>query len=207
MTNRKPNVQTVLTLTQVSALVHGDQPGHIAQDCMAHFADSSMQARFPKREKVQKSPIKYYECRHCGGSHPFNIYCPNVRDPPVVPGECRSCGITTREHANDCQYVAIKDNIGLCTYCRAQDHRYAACPQRLVDQGAVNREKSKNKKNKRKRKVRIVAGIMTREQDSDLTTRGRGRTNGRTNTWSTKERGSDVKSLMKGTYKRSGDFS
>ena len=106
-----------------------DQWGHIAQDCMAHFADDSMQARFPKRERIKKIPIKHYECRCCGGSHPFNIYCPNVRDPPVIPGECRSCGTTTREHANDCQYVAIKDNIGLCTYCQAQDHRYAACPQ------------------------------------------------------------------------------
>ena len=106
-----------------------DQPGHIAQDCMAHFADSSMRARFPKKERIRKTPIKYYECRRCGGTHPFNIYCPNVRDPPVIPGECRSCGTTTREHANDCQYVAIKDNIGLCTYCQAQDHRYAACPQ------------------------------------------------------------------------------
>ena len=28
-----------------------DQPGHIAQDCLAHFADSSMQTRFPKKEK------------------------------------------------------------------------------------------------------------------------------------------------------------
>ena len=99
-----------------------DQPGHIAQDCMAHFADDSMRAQFPRREKVRRTPIKYYECRHCGGSHPFNIYCPNVRDPPVIPGECRFCGTTTREHANDCQYVAIKDNIGLCTYCQAQDH-------------------------------------------------------------------------------------
>ena len=98
-----------------------DQPGHIAQDCMAHFADDSMRARFPKKEKMKRTPIKHYECRHCGGSHPFNIYCPNVRDPPVIPGECRSCGTTTREHANDCQYVAIKDNIGLCTYCQAQD--------------------------------------------------------------------------------------
>ena len=95
-----------------------DQPGHIAQDCMAHFADNSMRARFPKKERITKMPIKYYECHHCGGSHPFNIYCPNVRDPPVIPGECRSCGTTTREHANDCQYVAIKDNIGLCTYCQ-----------------------------------------------------------------------------------------
>ena len=106
-----------------------DRPGHIAQDCMAHFADDSMRARFPKKERMKRTPIKHYECRHCGGSHPFNIYCPNVRDPPVIPGECRSCGTTTREHANDCQYVAIKDNIGLCTYCQAQDHRYAACPQ------------------------------------------------------------------------------
>ena len=136
---------------------------------MAHFADDSMRARFPKREKVRKTPIKYYECRRCGGSHPFNIYCPNVRDPPVIPGECRSCGTTTREHANDCQYVAIKDNIGLCTYCQAQDHRYADCPQRASDQRAVAREARKNKKNKKGGKVKIVAGIMTREQESDST--------------------------------------
>ena len=99
-----------------------DRPGHIAQDCMAHFADDSMRARFPKKEKMKRTSIKHYECRRCGGSHPFNVYCPNVRDPPVIPGECRSCGTTSRERANDCQYVAIKDNIGLCTYCQAQDH-------------------------------------------------------------------------------------
>ena len=28
-----------------------DRPGHIAQDCMAHFADDSMRARFPKKER------------------------------------------------------------------------------------------------------------------------------------------------------------
>ena len=147
-----------------------DQPGHIAQDCMAHFADDSMRARFPKKERMKRTPIKHYECRRCGGSHPFNIYCPNVRDPPVIPGECRSCGTTTREHANDCQYVAIKDNIGLCTYCQAQDHRYAACPQRALDQETVARETRKNKKNNKKRgRVKIVAGILTREQESDST--------------------------------------
>ena len=146
-----------------------DQLGHIAQDCLAHFADDSMHARFPKREKVKRTPIKYYECRRCGESHPFNIYCPNVRDPPVIPGECRSCGTTTREHANDCQYVAIKDNIGLCTYCQAQDHRYADCPQHALDQKAVVREARKNKKNKKGGKVKIVVGIMTREQESDST--------------------------------------
>ena len=110
-----------------------DRPGHIAHDCMAHFADDSMWARFPKKEKMRRTPIKHYECRRCGGSHPFNIYCPNVEDPPVIPGECRSCGTTTCEHANYCQYVAIKDNIGLCTYCQAQDHRYADCPQWALD--------------------------------------------------------------------------
>ena len=147
-----------------------DQPGHIAQDCMAHFADNSMRARFPKKERAMKMPLKHYECRRCGGSHPFNIYCPNVRDPPVIPGECRSCGTTTQQHANDCQYVAIKDNIGLCTYCQAQDHRYAACPQWAVDQETAAKEKRKNKKNNKKRgKVKIVAGIMTREEESDST--------------------------------------
>ena len=147
-----------------------DRPGHIAQDCMAHFADDSMRARFPKKEKIKRTPIKHYECRRCGESHPFNIYCPNVRDPPVIPGECRSCGTTTREHANDCQYVAIKDNIGLCTYCQAQDHRYAACPRRAADQEIAAREKRKNRENSKKRgKVKIVAGIMTREQESDST--------------------------------------
>ena len=87
----------------------------------------------------------------------------------MIPGECRSCGTTTREHANDCQYVAIKDNIGLCTYCQAQDHRYADCPQQALDQEAVAREMRKNKKNKKRGKVKKVAGIMTREQESDST--------------------------------------
>ena len=136
---------------------------------MAHFADDSMRARFPKKEKMKRIPIKHYECRRCGGSHPFDIYCPNVRDPPVIPGECRSCGTTTRKHANDCQYVAIKDNIGLCTYCQAQDHRYADCPQWTLDQETATREAKKNKKNKKRGKVKIVAGIMTREQESDST--------------------------------------
>ena len=147
-----------------------DQLGHIAQDCLAHFADDSMQTKFPKKVKIKKTPIKYYECRRCGESHPFNIYCPNVRDPPVIPGECRSCGTITKEHANDCQYVAIKDNIGLCTYCRSLNHRYMDCPQRRADHERSMREKKKNKRNNRKKgRVKIVAGIMTREQDSDST--------------------------------------
>ena len=104
-----------------------------------------MQARFPRKDRAKKTLIKHYEYHQCGESHPFNIYCPNVRDPPIVPGECRSCGTTTKEHANDCQYVAIKDNIGLCTYCRALSHHYADCPQRIADHERSMREKKKNK--------------------------------------------------------------
>ena len=155
-----------------------DQLGHIAQDCLAHFTDDSMRAKFPKKGKIKKTSIKHYECRRCGESHPFNIYCPNIRDPPIIPGECRSCGTTTREHANDCQYVAIKDNIGLCTYCRSLNHRYVDCPQRIVDHERSMREKKKNKRNNQKKgRVKIVAGVMTREQDSDSTllSEGKGR--------------------------------
>ena len=66
--------------------------------------------------------------------------------------------------------MSIKDNIGLCTYCQALSHRYADCPQRIADHEWSMREKKKNKQNnKKKGKVRIVAGIMTREQDSDST--------------------------------------
>ena len=132
-----------------------DQPGHIAQDCMAHFADSSMQARFPRKGTPRKSPIRYYECRRCGESHPFNIYCPTIKFPPIVPGECRSCGTITKEHANDCQYVAIKDNIGLCTYCQAQDHRYAACPQRITDHEMRFRKRTKIKRTGKEEKLKL----------------------------------------------------
>ena len=50
--------------------------------------------------------------------HPFNIYCPNVRDPPVIPGNVGLAGLPLGKYANDCQYVAIKDNIG---YVRTAD--------------------------------------------------------------------------------------
>ena len=73
-----------------------DQLGHIAQDCIAHFADSSMQARFPKREKVPRTPLKQYECHRCWGTHPFNIFCPTIRDPPVIPESVGLVGLPLR---------------------------------------------------------------------------------------------------------------
>ena len=42
-------------------------------------------------------------------------------------------------------------------------------PQRALDQRTVVGEARKNKKNKKGGKVKIVAGIMTREQESDST--------------------------------------
>ena len=52
------------------------------------------------------------------------------------------------------------------------------CPQRIVDHEGSVRERKKNKRNNRKKgRVKIVAGVMTREQDSDSTilSKGRGR--------------------------------
>ena len=44
------------------------------------------------------------------------------------------------------------------------------CPQRVADHERSMREKKKKKRNNRKKeRVKIVAGIMTREQDSDST--------------------------------------
>ena len=60
--------------------------------------------------------------------------------------------------------------MGYALIAQAQDHRYAACPRRAADQEIAAREQRKNKKNTNKRgKVKIVAGIMTREQESDST--------------------------------------
>ena len=60
--------------------------------------------------------------------------------------------------------------MGYALIAKPQDNRYAACPQWAVDQETAAREKRKNRKNNKKRgKVKIVAGIMTREQESDST--------------------------------------
>ena len=64
-------------------------------------------------------------------------------------------------------------------YCQALNHRYVDCPQRMVDHERSMREKKKNKRNNRKRgRVKIIAGVMTREQDSDSTLPSEGRERG-----------------------------
>ena len=48
----RASAQTVTSLIQVYVpCAWYDQLGHIAQDCMAHFADDSMRARFQKRKR------------------------------------------------------------------------------------------------------------------------------------------------------------
>ena len=48
----------------------------------------------------------------------------------MVPGECKSCGAVTNIHDEDCQYVEVKDEIGICSFCGNLDHTYAQCPER-----------------------------------------------------------------------------
>ena len=145
--------------------------GHISADCKAKYYDDSMNARFPPKGRKTQRPLRQYDCRRCGQRHPFNVYCPFVTQPPVIPGECRSCGAVTNVHDEDCQYVEVKDEIGICSFCGQLDHTYAQCPEREEQREMAQREREKNKKNKRKgkSKVRIVSGILTRQRDSDTT--------------------------------------
>ena len=59
--------------------------------------------------------------------------------------------------------------MGCALIARPRTIRYADCPQWALDREAVAREARRNKKNKKRGKVKIVAGIMTREQESDST--------------------------------------
>ena len=145
------------------------QFGHISADCMAKYYDDSMNTRFPPKGRKPRKPLRQYDCRRCGQKHPFNVYCPFVTQPPVIPGECKSCRAVTNVHDEDCQYVEIKDEIGICSFCGQLDHTYAQCPEREEQREIARKEKDKNKKNKKKgrAKVKIVSGILTRQRDSD----------------------------------------
>ena len=77
-----------------------------------------------------KAKIPEYTCRSCVEQHPFNRYCPYAIEPPIVPGECRSCATLTNHHDDKCELVAIKDRIGLCAFCGDISHVYTDCPDR-----------------------------------------------------------------------------
>ena len=126
------------------------QVGHISADCLAKYYDDSMNARFPPRGKKTQRPLRQYDCRRCGQRHPFNVYCPFITQPPVIPGECRSCGAVTNVHDEDCQYVEVKDEIGICSFCGQLDHTYAQCPEREEQREMAQRE--------RERKIRRIRG-------------------------------------------------
>ena len=107
-----------------------DEYGHISSECTAKYYSQSMRAKFPKRRKAKKPKLLEYTCRRCGDRHPFNRYCPYAVEPPIIPGECRSCATLTNVHDDDCELVAIKDRIGLCAFCGDITHTYAECPER-----------------------------------------------------------------------------
>ena len=104
-----------------------EKKGHISLECPAKFYSQSMKERFPKMKKRRKSKILEYTCRRCGEQHPFNRYCLYAIEPPIVPGECRSCATLTNHHDEECELVAIKDRIGLCTFCGDISHLYPDC--------------------------------------------------------------------------------
>ena len=124
------------------------QYGHISVNCRAKYYDDSMNARFPPKGRRVQKPLRQYDCRRCGQKHPFNVYCPYVTHPPVVPGECKSCGAVTNVHDEDCQYVEVKDEIGICSFCGNIDHNYAQCPEREEQREVARKERERNKRNK-----------------------------------------------------------
>ena len=140
------------------------QYGHISANCLAKYYDDSMNARFPPKGRRVQKPLRQYDCRRCGQRHPFNVYCPYITYPPVIPGECKSCGAVTNVHDEECQYVEVKDEIGICSFCGNLDHTYAQCPEREEEREIARKEREKNRKNKKKgkAKVKIVSGILTK---------------------------------------------
>ena len=130
---------------------------------MAKYNDDSMNKRFPPKGRKPRKPLRQYDCRQCGQKHLFTVYCPFVTQPPVIPGECKSCRAVTNVHDEDCQYVEVKDEIGICSFCGHLDHTYAQCPEREEQREMAQRVWDKNRKNKKKgkAKVKIVSGILT----------------------------------------------
>ena len=80
----------------------------------------------------------------------------------------------TNIHAEDCQYVAVKDEIGLCSYCGHPDHTYHTCPERELDREVAEKNRRNQfKRSKEKGKARIVSGILTRVKEEEKSPRGR----------------------------------
>ena len=107
--------------------------GHISSECPAKYYSQSMRNRFPKRKKTRKQKVLEYTCRRCGDRHPFNRYCPYTVEPPIIPGECRSCATLTNVHDDECEMVAIKDRIGLCA-CLWRHNPYICRVSREIPQ-------------------------------------------------------------------------
>ena len=148
--------------------------GHISQDCLAKHWSQSMKDRFRQEASPKRPSIRTYECRKCREMHPFNKYCPYAPKGEITLGECKACGAVTNVHAESCQYVAIKDEIGLCSYCGRPDHTYCACPERELDREVAEKNRrNQYKRGKEKGKARIVSGILTRMKEEAMSPKGR----------------------------------
>ena len=150
------------------------EKGHISQDCLAKHWSQSMKDRFHQETSPKKPSIRTYECRKCRERHPFNRYCPYASRGEITPGECKACGAVTNVHAEGCQYVAVKDEIGLCSYCGRPDHTYRTCPEREHDREVAEKNRRNQfNRGKEKGKARIVSGILTRVREEEKSPRGR----------------------------------
>ena len=91
---------------------------------------SIYEGQVPQEEAKQGTEDLGIHLPQVGDKHPFNRYCPYAVEPPIIPGECRSCATLTNVHDDGCEMVAIKDRIGLCAFCGEVTHAYAECPER-----------------------------------------------------------------------------
>ena len=150
------------------------EKGHISQDCLAKHWSQSMKDHFRQETSPIRPRIRTYECRKCRERHPFNRYCPYAPQGEITPGECKACGAVTNLHAEGCQYVAVKDEIGLCSYCGCPDHTYHTCPEQELDREVAEKNrKNQFRKGKEKGKARIVSRILTRVKEEEKSPRGR----------------------------------
>ena len=114
-----------------------NQLGHVAEQCTARYDSEEMRERFPKRQKQRKVPLAQYQCWKCSQYYSFKEYCPNITYPQLKLGECKACGQTGGQHANGCDYDAIRRRLLLCSFCGKAGHIHQDCQ---VKQRVRNRE-------------------------------------------------------------------
>ena len=106
-----------------------NQLGHISSQCTARHDSEVMRQRLPKRVKKKRPTIGRYQCRKCAQYYSFKEYCPNIPYPQPHLDERKACRCIDGQHAEGCDYDAIRRRLLLCTYCGKAGHIYQDCRQ------------------------------------------------------------------------------